>query len=108
MNEGKARRIWEKLAVSREQASREELVRLAVQYAQIRVEWALSSREDRLAIDQRRTSMHNALIDACKILSRRMRGAGEDNAWRAILGEDRREIGDFACWLHCFLGLEAR
>lgn len=24
------------------------------------------------------------------------------------LGDDRATIGDFACWIHCFLGLAAR
>lgn len=108
MNEARARRIWAAIAGSHEQAAREDLVKLAVVYAQIRVEWALASHSDRAEMDERRTRAHNALIDACNILSRRMRKAGEDNEWRASLGEDRREIGDFACWLHCFLGLGAR
>jgi len=80
----------------------------AVEYAQIRVLWQLSSREQRDAMDQRRTIAHNAFIDACNILSRNMVAAGGDNSWRAELGDDRKTIGDFACYVHCFLGIEGR
>jgi len=59
-------------------------------------------------MDQRRTLAHNAFIDACNIMSRNMGKNDEDNSWRAALGEDRKVIGDFACYIHCFLGLEAR
>ncbi len=37
-----------------------------------------------------------------------MAKAGEDVAWRTVLGEDRKNIGDFACYLHCILGLRSR
>ena len=33
--------------------------------------------------------------------------AGQDNNWRAILGEDRQVIGDFACLLVAHLGILA-
>jgi tetratricopeptide (TPR) repeat protein len=46
--------------------------------------------------------------DACNILSRAMNERGKDISWRAQLGQDRREIGDFACYIHCILGLSAR
>ena len=59
-------------------------------------------------MERRRTAAHDRLIDACNILSRQMAKEGEDNSWRADLGEDRRRIGDFACMLHCLLGLRAR
>lgn len=108
MNENQAMSIWRAIEASSEEDAREDFVRIADRYAQIRVEWALASREHRAEIDEHRTAIHNSLIDACNILSRRMRAAGEDNSWRGRLGDDRREIGDFACWLHCFLGLSAR
>ena len=59
-------------------------------------------------MDPERTRAHNALIDCCNILSRNMRTAGEDNSWRVALGDDRKAIGDFACLLHCLLGISAR
>lgn len=92
---------------SQHAVARRELFRKAVAYAHLRANWMLATREERLDMDQRRTLAHNAFIDACNILSRAM-AADEDNSWRAVLGDDRKTIGDFACYLHCFLGIEGR
>ena len=83
-------------------------VEAAARYAQIRVAWAMSDAAGRRAMDPSRTSAHDVFIDECNILSRAMAAAGESNAWRAEIGTDRREIGDFACLLHCAVGLRAR
>ncbi len=80
----------------------------AVRYARIRADWRLSTLDERKRVDSSRTIAHNAFIDACNILSRNMAKAGEDVSWRVELGEDRKNIGDFACYLHCILGIEAR
>ncbi len=90
------------------QPLRRDFYNKAVDYALIRAQWQLSSREQRIDMDQRRRLAHNAFIDACNILSRNMGAEGEDNSWRADLGDDRKIIGDFACYIHCFLGIEAR
>jgi hypothetical protein len=37
-----------------------------------------------------------------------MKASGETNTWRELLGYDRKDIGDFACFIHCILGLSAR
>ena len=37
-----------------------------------------------------------------------MARVGEDNAWRESLGEERKNIGDFACYVHCFVSLAGR
>ncbi len=34
--------------------------------------------------------------------------SNEDANWRMELGNDRKEIGDFACYVQCFLGLTSR
>lgn len=80
----------------------------AVRYAGLRAAWWLAPPPERLGMDASRTSAHDSFIDACNILSRAMAGAGESNAWRAEIGTERGEIGDFACLLHCVLGLRAR
>jgi hypothetical protein len=33
---------------------------------------------------------------------------GEDASWRKDLGSDRKEIGDFACYIALFKSLEVR
>ena len=86
----------------------QDVVAGAVRYARLRVDWALTAREDRVPMAGARTAAHNALIDSCNILSRAMLRAGESNLWRESLGDDRKAIGDMACHLHCLLGLAAR
>lgn len=87
---------------------REDLVARAVRYARLRTDWELADMEGRQNIDETRRLAHNAFIDACNILARAMAKAELDTSWRRQLGEDRRTIGDFACFVHCILGLEAR
>jgi hypothetical protein len=84
------------------------LYQLAIDYATTRSRWPLMDQEQRNEIDTRRTMAHNAFIDSVNILSRNMVKQEEDNSWRAILGDDRKVIGDFACYVAFFLALEAR
>lgn len=85
-----------------------DVFRAAIRYSQIRAEWMLMTVEERREVDARRTAVHNAFIDALNILSRAMKKAGLDNEWRRLLGDDRKEIGDFACFLTAHLGILAR
>jgi len=103
-----ARRCYGIICESALSSLRDDLLRKGVEYARIRAEWQLSTREQRIEMDQRRKLAHNSFIDACNILSRNMAKSGEDNSWRANLGADRKVIGDFACFIHCFLGLAGR
>jgi hypothetical protein len=80
----------------------------ATAYAQARAEWLLATREERVEMDRHRTRLHDAFIGSCNALSRRFSGEGKDIGWRRALGDDRKRIGDLACYLHCTLGLEAR
>jgi hypothetical protein len=102
------RAIYAQMKASSCQLLVEGLVKAAVTYSRIRVDWLLAAQEERRGMDDGRTRAHTAFIDACNILSRNMQAAGEDHAWRARIGEDRRAIGDFACYLHCLLGIMAR
>ena len=87
------------------------LLEAAVRYARIRTDWALADSwkdadaDTRKAKGASRRAAHDAFIDSCNSLSRYLSEAGTDISWRAKLGTDRREIGDFACYLHCLLGL---
>jgi len=79
-----------------------------VRYVRMRTDWRLLSQAERLEQDSSRTAAHNAFIEACHILGRAMAASGESPEWRRARGRDRRVIGDFACHVHCLLGLEAR
>ncbi len=103
-----ARRAHEAIEGSALEELRTGLYTAAVRYARIRADWHLAPLDQKKEMDRTRTLAHNALIDACNILSRNMMKAGEDNRWRGLLGDDRKEIGDFACYLHALFGVLAR
>ena len=86
----------------------QSLVRCAVRYARIRTDWHLAASEERRELDLGRTLAHNSLIDAANILARAMVASGEDVSWRRQMGDDRREIGDWACHVHAYLAILAR
>lgn len=93
--------------VTSAEESLNDLLEAAVRYAGLRVEWYLRDREGRLELEATRTAAHEVLIGCCNALSRAMVRVGEDNQWRASLGDNRKAIGDLACHLHCLLGLAA-
>ncbi|MDX9734912.1 MAG: hypothetical protein RBU36_12355 [Thermoanaerobaculia bacterium] len=103
-----AREILERIERSTHKVLARQLVQAAVRYSGCRAEWDLADAAARAALDPARTAAHDAFIDACNILSRAMAAIGEDNSWRRAIGVERGEIGDFACLLHCVLGLRAR
>jgi hypothetical protein len=85
-----------------------ELFEYAIRYARIRTDWYLASDEKRRELGDTRTRAHDAFIDCFNILSRNMAQAEEDSTWRTKLGNDRKEIGDFACYVHYYLGIITR
>ncbi|MEI7812850.1 MAG: hypothetical protein WCJ01_10555 [Ignavibacteria bacterium] len=93
---------------TKQKESMQALLDLAIRYANIRARWAVISREEQMEMNQSRTIAHNALINGCNILSENMAQNGESNAWRNILGNDRKIIGDFACYVSCLLGIATR
>ncbi|MEI8356537.1 MAG: hypothetical protein WCG31_10700 [Deltaproteobacteria bacterium] len=108
MNWEKATGIAYGIGKSRLCERRLDLFRKGVEYARIRVEWQLSAPEERLGMDERRRALHNAFIEACESMAMDMREEGEELSWKSELGCDRKEIGDFACYIHLILGLVAR
>jgi len=80
----------------------------AIRYAQLRAQGAQSSCERRREMDASRTRAHDALTDACNILSQAQVRLGGYNNWRTNLGNNRQSIGDFACFIYLFLALSAR
>ena len=87
--------IYIQLSYSKNQPLVQSMVKNAVRYARLRVDWLLSDQEGRLEMEGERTAAHNAFISTCDILSRNMNQSGEDNHWRTQIGTDRKTIGDF-------------
>lgn len=84
------------------------LITAAVKYSQSRAGWPLWDREKRIDEDFNRTSRHNQVIDSLNILARYLKSQGKPASWRDALGDDRKRIGDFACYLVFIGSLNAR
>ena len=84
----------------------DDMIARAVRYAHIRAGWNALSREQKAEKDSARTSAHDAFIVALNIVARIQGDAG--SRWRERLTEDRKRIGDFACYLALFEAIRAR
>lgn len=103
-----AEQIFEAISLTKHKSLLNSMLKRAVRYSRLRVDWYFLSQEGQIELDKERTFAHNAFIDACNILSRNMQAAGEETLWRQQIGEDRKEIGDFACLLHAVIGIKTR
>ena len=108
MDEVTAKRIFAQMMASKQEELTRQVLKSAIRYAHFRAEWYLMSVEERAEVDRARTLAHNSFIDALNILSRNAAASGEAIDWRRELGEDRRWIGDYGCYVACFLGLQSR
>ena len=86
----------------------EDFAKKACNYAKIRQEWEWMNTEKKMAEDAGRTRTHNACIDALNILARRIASEGIDTSWREELGQERKRIGDFACFVAYITGISNR
>lgn len=102
-----AKRLFDEINKTTLGSLKNDLINLAVEYSRLRVEWYLADDETKQEMDHIRTAKHNAFIDSCNILSREMIKIGEDAGWRKVLGNDRKTIGDFACFVYLILGIKA-
>jgi len=108
LNYQTAHHAYHQICESRLADLRTALLKAAVRYAAIRAEWHFMSLTERATADPVRTIAHNRFIDSCNILSREQAKIGEDNKWREAIGMDRKMIGDFACWVSCWVGIGER
>lgn len=85
-----------------------DFISKAIRYATIRANWELMDNETKMKEDSGRTVVHNALIDSLNILARLISMSGVDVSWREQLGDQRKRIGDFACFVVYMLGINNR
>ncbi len=85
-----------------------DLIDAATKYSPYRANWNFWGREEKRAEDSTRTSRHDRVIDCFNILERYLKKQGKSAAWHETLGEDRKRIGDFACYLVFAESLNAR
>lgn len=108
MTESIARSLYEQISTTKHVMLRRDLEIAAITYAHWRAQWALAANDERREMEAARTAAHNVFIDSCSILSRAMARSGEDSSWHSTLGDDRKLVGDFACYLHCLVAIAAR
>ena len=80
----------------------------AVAYANVRASWLLLSNDEKMDQDKSRTYKHDSVINRVNILARYFEKCGKDVSWRVELGDARKRIGDFACYVALFYGVRAR
>lgn len=108
MNEAFFFPIFQQIESSSLVKLRVQFYKLSVRYAQVRARWNFKSVEEMAEDNSERTILHNALIDSINILARNMEKTGENASWRVTLGNDRKVIGDFACYVAAWLGIRQR
>ena len=80
----------------------------AFKYSSIRSSWLTMTKDDKMERDKERTLKHDSVINRVNILARYLEKEGKDISWRVKLGDSRKKIGDFACYVALFYGLHAR
>ena len=85
-----------------------EAIKSAARYCKIRNDWETMTRNEKIDADAGRTSAHDAVITNLNVLARIMENEGIDTSWRSELGENRKRIGDFACFISYITGISNR
>ena len=85
-----------------------KLMNQALVYVSYRVKWMGMNRQERIEVDEERTRNHNLFIAYKNELAKYMYKNKMSIAWEDRLGEDRKRIGDFACFLVLIWGIKAR
>ncbi len=85
-----------------------DFLRRAAEYTNVRNKWELMSQSERMEADAGRTLTHDGFITSVNVISRIAAKEGVDHSWREELGEDRKRIGDFACFVTYITGISNR
>ena len=99
MNFEKNWELTEKYHESRDEILTElvdDLISQALKYAKMRIDWYGFSREERAEKDSLRSSIHDRFIDNLNILNRYLTKEGMETL---ETDDDRKVVGDFACYI---------
>ena len=97
--------MLEQLNDERIQLQYYDVLRSAGEYVVYRQKWNLLNAFQKAMIDDERTEKHDAFIYEMGLLS----DMSNDGTWAEMLDlENRKRVGDFACWLMFVEGINAR
>ena len=85
-----------------------EFLQASISYAHIRSQWLLWEREERQQKDEGRTAKHERVIYCLKLPSRYLGQEGVDVSWFDSIEDNRKQIGDFACYIAYIYSINAR
>ena len=80
----------------------------AVTYAGYRAKWLTMSLQERLDADETRSRHHDLFIKAKNDLAKYMYANKMNVDWEDDLGEARKRVGDFACYMVFLMSIHAR
>jgi hypothetical protein len=80
----------------------------AVEYAHTRARWYFMTPKEIGEANKSRTEKHDTVISSIHILARYAKSKGWDASWETILDHERKDIGDFACYIHGIIGIGRR
>lgn len=76
-----------------------DFISASVAYSQARGEWLLLSREEKHAKDDTRTTKHNKFIYTLKIFIAYSKQKGNKFTWFETIKDNRKQLGDLACYI---------
>lgn len=82
------------------------MLRKTVRYATTRAEWHILTQTEKLERDTSRSMLHDSFISSINIIARTEGEIGTQ--WKELLIDDRKRMGDFACYVALFLAIDAR
>ncbi len=106
-------RIFKILMQIDDEALKTNFIEKAVDYARIRTDWYFMDIDSKRDKDNGRTKKHNALIESIKSIYNYMKSNDMNVNWYEELPDyrspsGRKEWGDFACYIHCYIGILQR
>lgn len=109
-----AEKIYNKLISSANHLDKEfqeywhEFIVASLHYSQARGKWWTISQDERREFDSTRTTLHNKVIFQLKLLKGIIKESNGDTSWFDDITEDRKRIGDFACYVIYIYSVNAR
>ena len=83
-------------------------IKASVDYSNYRSRWLDMSLIEQNNIEHDRTISHNILIEAKDVLCEYMLDYSMNISWAIQLGDERKDIGDFGCYLSYVQAIKAR